>query len=360
MRRAAAVLLAFVVVVVLGVAATSAPSTGVRVPSLDDFNALEGRVTTLEERPTPTVTVAPSPTSTPTPTQTPTSTPTTTTPTPSPTATPTTQPPATGFPDADNTGVPAGTTLTAYTGPCSFPAGASVVIDRKNVVSKCGELLALQDRTTLVIRNSIVPRVEMTDPDAASSLSITDSEVRAPGYYEGAVWGGNLTVTRTEVTGGQHSVHCQSNCTVVGSWLHAQYNDPTRSFHTNAFITNGGHGIVLRGNTLHCDSILNNNNGGCTADVSLFGDFERVYDVLVEGNYLRANNSSISYCAYGGYQPSKPYPVATQIRYVDNVFERGTNAKCGVYGPVTSFQSSAAGNVWTGNRYTDGATVNPS
>ncbi|WP_345523248.1 hypothetical protein [Nocardioides conyzicola] len=201
--------------------------------------------------------------------------------------------------------------------------------------------------------------MEMTDPDAGSKLSITDSEVRAPGYYEGAVWGGNLTLTRVEVTGGQHSVHCQSTCTVTDSWLHGQYNDPAKSFHTNAFITNGGHGIVLRHNTLHCDSTLNSNDGGCTADVSLFGDFERVYDVLVEGNLLKANASSISYCAYGGYQPAKRFPVATQIRFVDNVFERGTNGKCGVYGPATSFQSSATGNLWTGNRFDDGTTVNP-
>lgn len=300
--------------------------------------------------PTETVTVTPSPSVTPIPSSTPTATPT-------PSETPTTPPPTTGWPDAASTG-PTGT-LTAYTGPCSFPAGATVTIDSKNVVGRCGELIANQNNTKLTIRNSIVPRVEMTDPDAGSKLVISDTDVRAPGYYEGAVWGGNLTLTRVEVTGGQHSVHCQSNCTVVDSWLHGQYNDPAKSFHTNAFITNGGHGIVLRHNTLHCDSTLNSNDGGCTADVSLFGDFERVYDVLVENNFLKANASSISYCAYGGYQPSKPYPVATQIRYVNNVFERGTNRKCGVYGPVTSFQSSAAGNVWSGNRFDDGTVINP-
>ena len=310
--------------------------------------------------PTATVTLTPTPSSTPstsTPPSATTSTTPSTTPTSTPTATPTTPPPSTGFPNASNTG-PTGT-LTAYTGPCTLPAGTTLTIDSKNVSAKCGELIANQDRTTLTIRNSLLPRVEMTDPDTASSLAISDSEVRAPGYYEGAVWGGNLTLTRVEVTGGQHSVHCQSNCTVTDSWLHAQYNDPAKSFHTNAFITNGGHGIVLKHNTLHCDSTLNANDGGCTADVSLFGDFEKVYDVLVEGNYLRANGSSISYCAYGGYQPTKRYPVATQIRYVDNVFERGSNRKCGVYGPVTSFQASATGNVWSGNRYDDGVVIDP-
>ncbi len=73
---------------------------------------------------TPTSTPTDSPSTPPTqspstsPSATPTEPPTeTATPTPTPTPSPTT-PPAGGFPDAANTGVPAGTTLTPYNGPC--------------------------------------------------------------------------------------------------------------------------------------------------------------------------------------------------------------------------------------------------
>ena len=200
-----------------------------------------------------------------------------------------------------------------------------------------------------------MPRIETTA--SGTSVDISDSEVRAGAWSDGALWGSNIKATRVEVTGGQHSVHCQDSCTIVDSWLHGQHNPDGGSYHTNAFLTNGGTGMVLRHNTLHCDSILNSTDGGCTADVSLFGDFEPVTDVLVEGNLLKANNSSISYCAYGGYQPSKRYPNSTQIRYLDNTFERGANGKCGVYGPVTSFDSTAAGNVWSGNRFEDGTAI---
>ena len=68
-------------------------------------------------------------------------------------------------------------------------------------------------------------------------------------------------------------MHCEDGCTIVDSWLHGQHNPDGGAFHTNAFLTNGGSGIVLRHNTLHCDSLLNSTDGGCTADVSLFGDF---------------------------------------------------------------------------------------
>jgi hypothetical protein len=56
---------------------------------------------------------------------------------------------------------------------------------------------------------------------------------------------------------------------------------------------------------------------------------------------------------------SKRYPIATGIRFIGNVFERGTNRRCGVYGPVTSFQSSAAGNEWSGNTWDSGEPLTP-
>ncbi len=47
------------------------------------------------------------------------------------------------------------------------------------------------------------------------------------------------------------------------------------------------------------------------------------------------------------------------MRVTNNVFERGANRKCGVYGPVTSFDRNAAGNAWSGNVWDSGEAVNP-
>jgi hypothetical protein len=209
----------------------------------------------------------------------------------------------------------------------------------------------------VVFTKSKLPRVDTTD--GSSSVSISDSTVNGGTWSDGAIWGYNITVARSNVYGGKDSVHCASNCTVTDSWLHDQYNPDGKSYHNQAVLSNGGSNMVLRGNTLHCTAILNSTDGGCTADVSLFGDFDPITNVTVERNLLKANNSSISYCAYGGHEPNKQYPVATGIKYLDNVFERGANGKCGVYGPVTSFQASASGNAWSGNRYDDGTVINP-
>ena len=313
--------------------------------------------------PTVTVTAEPEPTPDPEPEPDPEPTPT---PDPEPTPTPTPDPEPTepvdpvepvngGFPDASNTG-PTGT-LANYTGPCVINQ-ANYVIRNVDATRRCGEIIV--NVKGVKIENSIVPRVESTKVDARwnalSGVTITDSEVRAGNVNVGAVWGYDFKVIRSEVTGGQHSVHCARDCTVEASWLHGQYNPDGRDFHTNAFITNGGSNMVVRGNTLHCDSTLNRTGGGCTADLSLFGDFEPVRNVLVEGNLFKANNSSISYCLYGGATSSKPHK-ATGVRVIDNVFERGANGKCGVYGPFTDFDSRASGNQWSGNRWDDGSPL---
>ncbi|WP_310527834.1 hypothetical protein [Nocardioides sp.] len=213
--------------------------------------------------------------------------------------------------------------------------------------------------TGVVIDKSLVPRVESTMGDGDTSVTITDSDVRAGRWSDGALWGYNISATRVDVTGGQHSFHCNDNCTLIDSWLHDQYNPDGQSYHNNAFISNGGTNMLVRHNTLHCTAILNSQDGGCTADVSLFGDFDPISHVQIDNNLLKANASSISYCAYGGYSPSKPFPIATYIEFTNNVFERGTNSRCGVYGPITAFQKGATGNVWTGNVWDKGGAVNP-
>lgn len=272
-------------------------------------------------------------------------------PTPTPTPTP---PPPSAWPGPDNTGVPAGTGLTPYTGPCTITSARTL-----SAVDATGACDALVINTTgVIIEKSLVPAVQSIFQDGGSSVTITDSDVRAGDTSTGAVWGYNITARRLDVTGGQHSFQCNDNCEVTDSWLHDQYNPDSESYHNNAFISNGGENMVIRHNTLQCTSILNRNDGGCTADISLFGDFGPIDNVVVDNNFLRANSSSISYCAYGGGTASKPYK-ATNVRFTDNVFERGTNRRCGVYGPVTDFDRRAAGNVWTGNVWDTGGAVNP-
>jgi hypothetical protein len=261
------------------------------------------------------------------------------------------------YPDADSTGVPPGTELAPYVGPCTITE--TVVLSAVDATGVCPAIVV--QAAGVRIEASRVPRVESTatQVDPTYSVEVVDSEVLAGEWIGGAVWGSNLTVLRTDVTGGQHSVHCGTSCVVEDSWLHDQFNPPGEAAHNNAFISNGGTDMVVRHNVLHCTAELNDTGGGCTADLSLFGDFEPIGDVRVEDNLFKANDSSASYCAYGGHAPGKPHPDATGVVFAGNVFERGANEMCGVYGPVTSFDPTASGNEWRDNTWDDGTELLP-
>ena len=246
------------------------------------------------------------------------------------------------FPNASNTGVPTGTALTTYTGPLSITKDGTTINDK----TIKGDVLIKADDVTIT-RSRINGRLLS---NFGGSVTVSDSSIDG-GNQETfpSVSYTNLSLRRVEVSGGQHSVQCSRNCTVVDSWLHDQYIAHTSAGHVNAFISNGGSGFVLRHNTVHCDVAVTTQNTGCTADVSLFGDFDPISDAVIDNNLFQANSSGASYCLYAGHNPSKRYGSnPSRVRVTDNVFERGPNNKCGIYGPVTSFLPGN-GNVWSGN-----------
>ena len=262
---------------------------------------------------------------------------------------------ASHWPGKHNTGVPAGTTLRAYRGPCTITTTRTITA--VDATKKCDAILIRAPK--VVITKSRLPRVDAT-ADGSASVRLVSDRVVGGHWSDGAIWGYNIRARKVNVTGGQHTFHCADNCTVLDSWLHNQWNPKGGSYHNNGFISNGGRGMLLRHNTLACTPLLNSTDGGCTADLSLFGDFDPISHVTIDHNYFVANNSSISYCLYGGHDPGKPYGSnPTYIKVTDNVFQRGENRKCGVYGPVTSFKSSGVGNVWSGNRWNTGGAVRP-
>ena len=259
------------------------------------------------------------------------------------------------WPGRHNTGIPDGTTLRSYRGPCTITSTRTITA--VDATKKCDAFLIRAPR--VLITKSRLPRVDATQGGRAS-VTLVDDTVLGGHWSDGTIWGYNIHARRVNAMGSQHTFHCADRCSVVDSWLHSQWNPSGQSFHNNAFISNGGANMVLRHNTLACTPRLNSNDGGCSGDLSLFGDFDPIRHVTIDHNYFAANNSSISYCLYGGWNPGKPYgDNPTYVQVTDNVFQRGQNRKCGVYGPVTSFKSGAAGNTWSGNRWTDGGAVRP-
>lgn len=257
------------------------------------------------------------------------------------------------FPDLASTGVPAGTALTPYTGPCTIQT-AGYVIDSKEV--RCEDLRIFAKG--VIIRNSAIYNRVYVDPDARlGSFTITDSEVHIGDQAGTGIGDSDFTATRVEVTGGNRSINCYRECTVRDSYVHGQFSDESGFYHESGIRVNTNSHLV--GNTIRCDAPSFPPDAGCSAAITGYPDFDPVSGNVIEGNLILAG-PDLGYCAYGGSTTGKPYSGQTHdIVFRDNVWTRGASGKCGLFGPITAFDVNAPGNVWQNNLWEDGTPVPP-
>ncbi|MBB4170196.1 MULTISPECIES: hypothetical protein [unclassified Rhizobium] len=252
------------------------------------------------------------------------------------------------FPGPDNTGIPSGITLTPYDGPCEITQ-PNTIIDAKTV--SCPLVI----RTTgVVISRSKTSRIDVDGRGV--SLTIEDSEVDGGKWQGPAIGFSNVTVRRSEVRGGQTSIQCTPECLVEDSWLHGQYMQPGKPQHLGGFLSNGGHDVTLRHNTIVCDVPDNDMGGGCSGSAQIYADFSALTRFRFERNFFRATPGG--FCTSFGLNPGKPFgDNPTYVVVADNVWERGPNGNCAGYGPTTSFHAGGEGNVWRGNVWDDGTPL---
>src|SRR5207342_3246721 len=95
-------------------------------------------------------------------------------------------------------------------------------------------------------------------------------------------------------------------------------------------------------NSIGCSVDVTPADGGCSASLTGYGDFEPVIDNLLQNNLILSHHGS-AFCVYGGSSPSKPYSGdAADIRFVDNIFQKGTGwgvgqGPCADFGPVSGW-----------------------
>jgi Domain of unknown function (DUF4082) len=246
------------------------------------------------------------------------------------------------WPGPDNTGAPAAlkNALTNYSGTCTIRQD-NTVIDGKNI--NCDGIANYA--RNVVIRNSVVRSTILNQTDAAS-LTVENSTIDGGDAYMGTLMGPNITVLGSNISGGEHVVHCSSNCRVENSWLHDPFDGSKLGWHQNGFLSNGGSNFTITHSSVSC-------RGGCTAAISLLNDGS-LANAQVSRNLLVASPDA-SFCAYPFGSVSKN-GGRTNLVWTDNVFQKGNNGKCATYGPVYEFNSSS-GNRWSGNRWVDGTPI---
>jgi hypothetical protein len=274
--------------------------------------------------------------------------------------------------------------MPTYGGSCVINA-ANVVID--SMVVNC-DLRLTSGASGFVLRNSYLNgsvsqatgtpsfTVEDTFVDGGVSKPACSGGFCSAGKYaclDCGIDGSNFTVRRTEVINTNRAARCDVNCLIEDSWFHGTnlWPDPSNVAHASG-MRESEYGTI-RHNTLACDYPGPDPNGelGCSADLTGYPDFAPVHHNTVDHNLFIANpgEGGNGFCAYGGATGGKDYsndPLnATFQVFTNNVFQRGTDPgenglhQCGQYGPITSFDTTRTGNVWSGNRWDDGAAVPP-
>jgi hypothetical protein len=253
------------------------------------------------------------------------------------------------WPGPNNTGAPTGTSLTDFRGSCTI-SRSDVVIAAKTI--SC-PIIVLGRNVT--IKDSMINGTVHTD--GSGSVLIEETTINGGSDHSESVGGANLTVIQDNIYGDQHEVHCYSNCTVENSWLHNNYNGLALGWHENGFFNDGGTNFTLIHNSVYCV-------GGCTGDITFIPD-GNVSNATVTKNLLVATQWA-SYCLYpSSDEPSKP-GIMTKMVVTDNVFQRGPNGRCAIYGPVYGWDpptktpnSDGFGNVWRGNMWNNGRPLQP-
>lgn len=320
--------------------AVFAPTTGAGTPTATPTAT---PTPTKTPAPTPTVTPTPTPTATATPTPTPTPTPKPTptpTPTATPTPTPTPPPPSSGaYPGASNTGVPAGVTLTPYTGPSRITQPGTV-IDSKLITTP---LVITAGANDVVIRNSIIRANGfwlVLNDEGAKNLQIIDTELDGNGNTnnDAAVAGRNYTLTRVNIHRTIDGLKIGDNVTVQDSYIHDLLM--TSDSHNDGIQSLGSNNVKIQHNTILVAK------GSTSAIILSTGSAESMKNILIDNNLMGGG----AYTVYGGYQAGTDVlsrvgnVVISNNRITTTIFPNG-----GAYGPFSSVNAPAvtlSGNVW--------------
>lgn len=241
---------------------------------------------------------------------------------PTPTPTPTSTPPGGVVkPDASNTGIPSGVTLTAYAGPASITTNGTV-IDLKDYST--GDLVVYANNVTL--KRSKFKTITVFG-DNCTIEDVDTTKINLSGTQ-------NTTITRANIHGnnGGDTMHITSdtgqvqNVLIQSSYIHSQI--PGGGDHSDGIQIRGSIGLTIRNNHINMGSFLPGHNSPIFVQDANGGNS----DLLIEGNWLNG----------GGYMLMIDAGTNLQVNYnrIGNTYEYG------VLYPGQSSNFTQTGNVW--------------
>jgi hypothetical protein len=262
-----------------------------------------------------------------------------------------------GFPDAMNSGVPAGTTLKAVPGDVTSGTGwtysaakqevdvtgngavltglsipynvnitaSNVTLSNDRVVTTGTFGISIRHTSNVTIQNSTITGTNATSGRLNSAISDVYGDSTG------------MAIKNNNITDFRSAIQIVSGL-VTGNYIH----DPgyIKGDHTNGVIANGGTQQL----TITHNTILNNLDQ--TDAISLDTDQVDgpVTNKTIENNLLAGGD----YPIYGGTAFGH---TTANILIENNRFGQAYHATSGQFGPVAYFSGSGTGNVWSGNTW---------
>ena len=263
-----------------------------------------------------------------------------------------------GFPDATNTGVPAGMTLKTVPGQVSSGPGwkYSTTYQEVEVTGNGTVLTGLSIPGSLNITGSNVTINDVAVISGGSfgislrhtsGVTIENSTISGQnatsgrlGYAIDDVYGDStgMTIKNNNISAFRTAAQV-SNGVISGNYIH----DPgyLAGDHTNGIYSGGDtQPLTISGNT-----ILNSIGQTDAINLdSLTGPGQPVANKTVTGNLLAGGG----YVVYGGAASGN---AATNVVIKNNDFGQAYFAKSGQWGAIAYFNSAGSGNVWSGNTW---------
>ena len=266
-----------------------------------------------------------------------------------------------GFPDATNTGVPAGVTLRSIPADASSGPGWSSNAQGDVEVSGDGAVfegysvhgyIDVTGSNVTIKDNAISNSGNDIDGDGVnltgnpSNVTIEDNTISSPYGTQGEK---GVFAGIKDITGEARGTRVLSNNIadastgvqlyiglIENNYIHDEALASSES-HLNGTTSNGST-VPL---TIQHNTVFNPN--GQTDAVSLFEDFGVEANVVINDNLLAGGG----YVVYGGQNPGGPQ--AYNIQITNNRFSTIYYKQSGYYGYITAFNPRAPGNVWSGN-----------
>jgi hypothetical protein len=261
-----------------------------------------------------------------------------------------------GYPSAANTGVPPGTMFTTRTS-----TGCNWVITTDGTVVDGVDLHGCIDveANNVTIQNSRISsdtwwavRYGASQSNVTGLRLLHNTILSVPGAgpdsggYDYAIdqaGSGGMEVAFNDISGYKDGVDISSG-SVHDNYIH-DLSYFTGAHDQDIYVWCGGSGLTIRHNTLSTGIPTTMAGGaGATAAIYIAPDCGHQNEVTVDDNRLAGG----AYALYGGDN------TATNIVVTNNGFSTALYPNCGIYGTDAYWHAGNAGNVWTGNVWSDG------